>query len=138
MLNMNNLKRQHIEIETLVKAILYKVDNTEIEKNAFEIAKSISTLAGKLKIHLNEEDRSMYPSMKNSSDPKLINFHNTYQNEMKDLFSVFMDYKNKYNTRTKILSNINEFVKESKIVLTSLISRVSKEDKYLYPLLSNK
>ncbi len=137
MLKINNLKRQHSEIKDIVKNILTELDNKAVEDKAYEISKSISILAGKLKIHLNEEDRWLYPSMKNSSDPKLIKFQNIYYSEMEGLFSSFVDYKNKYNTKTKILSNINDFIDESNNILTSLLSRIEKEDNHLYPLLDD-
>ena len=56
-----------------------------------------------------------------------------YSDEMGNIHSVFTEYKNKFNTRNKILSNKEEFIKESKRVLALLVNRIEKEDLKLYP-----
>jgi len=61
-----------------------------------------------------------------------------YQNEMEGLFDVFTDYKERYNTKTKILNNVDEFIKESNHVLSVLIKRIDKENNQLYPMFKEK
>jgi len=135
MLNMNNLKRQHEDIDVILTNILKEIKSNDIEKNAMEISKHISILSGKLRIHLNEEDKWLYPSMEKSENSKLQEFNRKYQDEMKGLFGVFMSYKDKFNTKTKILNDMEGFKKETEFVFTKLKERVDRENQELYPLL---
>lgn len=45
-----------------------------------------------------------------------------------------MNYKNRYNTKTKILSDIKGFVSETYRILEILEDRIKKEDANLYPI----
>ncbi|RKD31937.1 hemerythrin domain-containing protein [Thermohalobacter berrensis] len=137
MFNIVVLKRQHEDIDKIVNNILDTIKKNKVEEKSKDISKDISILAGKLKIHLKEEDRWLYPNIAESDNPKLREFHKTYKNEMENIFDLFMSYKAKYNTKSKILSNVDKFIEESKKVLTILMKRLEKENTELYPILEN-
>jgi len=46
-----------------------------------------------------------------------------------------MSYKDKFNTKTKILNDMEGFKKETEFVFTKLKERVDRENQELYPLL---
>jgi len=77
----------------------------DIESNAASITKSISRLAGILKIHLGNEDRYLCPAMKNSSDAVLQKQASKFQDEMGSLSEEFMKFKDNYNTQSKVINN---------------------------------
>lgn len=132
MSNIANLKRQHVEILDSINSIKALTKKNSIENNAAEIAKDISMMAGKLKIHLDTEDKFLYPDLLNGEDIKLKALANNYIKEMGDICSTFTEYKNKFNTKSKILSNIFEFDKETKAIFDAIEKRINKEDTELY------
>jgi hemerythrin-like domain-containing protein len=135
MSNIENLERQHVDIKEEILHIKKAINLDNLEENAMDIAKHISLLAGKLKVHLDSEDKFLYPSLLNSENISIKTIANSYINEMGNLSGAFIEYKNKFNTRSKIMNNQQEFIKESKDVAVNLEKRIHKEDEELYPLL---
>ena len=131
----DNLKRQHEEIRASIAYILDIINKEQVEEKAMDIAKELNKLAGKLKIHLISENDFLYPDFLNSSNMKLKELAETYMNEMVGIGDSFMAYKDNYNTKTKILADVDSFVKETKETFQLLEARLNKEDKELYPLL---
>lgn len=137
MTNLSNLKRQHIEIIDNVKIITKLIHDKNFENNSNDIARNISILAGKLKIHLSSEDKFLYPNLLNHNHTEIRKKANQYVDEMGNLTVIFTDYKNKFNTKSKIMNNIDQFIKESKSIFNAIEKRIHKEDKELYVLLDN-
>ncbi|QGU95892.1 hemerythrin domain-containing protein [Clostridium bovifaecis] len=131
-----NLKRQHIEIGELIESINKLIKQNNIENDANEIAKNINILSGKVKIHLDSEDKFLYPDLLREGNDKIKSISKSYVNEMGNIAAVFMDYKNRFNTKSKILGNTDGFKKETCNVLKVLTNRLQKEDRELYPLIS--
>jgi hemerythrin-like domain-containing protein len=132
-MNISNLERQHTEIKELFKKIDEHIKSTNLMDNIDSMVWDINTLAGKINIHMRTEDKSLYPELINSNNDKLKKIATEYSEEMGDIHSIFTDYKNKFNTKSKIIANKDEFLKESKRVLALLVNRIKKEDSQLYP-----
>lgn len=130
-----NLERQHKEILDLANYILENIKNVTVEENVNEIVRSINTMSGKLKIHLLNEDKFLYPKLLNSLDVALNRFGNKYFEEMKEVTKVYENYKSKYNTANKIKDDIKSFNKETTDVFKVLANRIEREEEELYPLL---
>lgn len=133
MLNINNLERQHKEIWEVFLKIQEVVESNYVIENLDSLVMNINVLAGKLNIHMQSEDKYLYPELMKNGDEELRTIAKQYSQEMGSIHMEFNTFKNKFNTRNKILNNINEFLIESKKVLTLLHNRISKEDKHLYP-----
>lgn len=134
-MDVKSLKRQHSEIMDLAAWILDNIEKNTVEQNVNEIAQNINAITGKLKIHLLNEDKYLYPQLLKSSDEKLNSFGKKYYEEMKDVSTAYEDYKSRYNTGSKIKQNIAGFIEETKQVFKLLANRVNREEKELYPLL---
>ena len=106
----------------------------DVENNAAQLAKSISHLAGMLKIHLGNEDRFLYPVMKESTDVTLQKKASDFQDEMGGLSEEFMSFKDNYNTQLKIAKDIESAKKDIDKMCKSIIERMKREDNDLYPL----
>ncbi len=132
--SLDNLKRQHIEIEEVLNETVKLIKVGDLKLHGQAIAKNISILAGKLKVHLSAEDNYLYPDFLNNSNLDLRKTAQSYIDEMGDLSSTYMEFKGKYNTERKILKAEEDFVKESKAVFTAIEKRMNKEDKELYVL----
>jgi hypothetical protein len=131
-----NLKRQHKDVMNLADYILDNIKKHTVEQNLNVIAKSINIISGKLKIHLLNEDKNLYPYLMSSSDAKLNEFGKKYYEEMNDVTREYEDYKFKYNTANKIKDNVGEFEETTKQIFSIMSNRIDREEKELYPLLS--
>ncbi|PAB60163.1 hemerythrin domain-containing protein [Anaeromicrobium sediminis] len=135
MSNIDNLVRQHVEIKNNINTLKNIISNKNLEDNSFEIAKLINTLAGKLKVHLSSEDKHLYPRLLQDDNDKIRKTAEVYNDEMKDVYSTFTDFKMKYNTKNKINDNIISFREDTRKILNILENRIKKEDLNLFPLL---
>jgi iron-sulfur cluster repair protein YtfE (RIC family) len=135
-MNIDNLIRQHKDIFeeiTYINAIIVKKD---IDSHLSDLAIHINTLAGKLQIHLSSEDKFLYPNLLNGQDANLKNIATSYIDEMGGISDTFTEYKNTFNTKTKITSlGIPTFIVETKKILKSIETRILKEENGLYKLI---
>jgi len=127
---------QMVEAHKNIYTIISEVNNDlrDVDNNAASIAKSISRLAGMLKIHLGNEDRFLYPSMQKSSDLTLQNKASAFQDEMGNLSGEFMLFKDNYNTQSKVIKNKETAKKDIENMCKKIVGRMNREDNDLYPL----
>lgn len=133
MFDIKTLRRQHKEIYDAIsglKGSLEAVDH--LEAGAFEISQQISVLAGKLKVHLGTEDRLIYPYILEKGSDELKRIAQGYVAEMGTISDEFSNYKNRFNTKNKIISDMKGFVTETAKILKVLEDRIKKEDSNLY------
>lgn len=134
-MNVNNYLEQHNTIAEEISIIKRLVHSNKMENNTGEIALHISTLAGKIKIHLSMEDKYLYPRLKESNRPEVRKLAEQYQKEMGSLAESFVRYKDKYNTMPKIVGNEKELVTDTDSIFKAIEKRVEKEEKELYNLI---
>jgi len=132
MTTLTNLERQHHDIYEVLNKTKALINTTNLEDSGLEIAKNISILAGKLKIHLNNEDKYLYPALLKKGDSALQVKTEKYINEMGHLSKTYMSFKDKYNTRSKILASPQAFIKEANEVFEAVFERMHREDSDLY------
>lgn len=132
---MDQLKKQHESINEIIEETMKMVNGNALEANAFEIAKNISILAGKLQIHLSHEDKYLYPSLLNSEVASVKNKAQQYVREMGNLQGIFTTFKNDFNTKSKIMANPDVFVASFKTVFAAIEQRMKREDSDLYRML---
>lgn len=130
---LNQLKNQHTEILDIIKESKILVNDLS-DENKTSLAKNISRLAGILKIHLANEDRYLYPSFINSGEATLKAKSEAYQKEMGNLNTIFTEFKNSYNTKSKIDQKETEAKKAILEVFSAVEKRIDKEDHDLYIL----
>jgi len=63
-----------------------------------------------------------------------VNQAEEYQREMGNLLAKFMEFKDKYNTKIKILSEKESFFGEIEKIMRSIDVRMQKEESGLYRL----
>lgn len=135
MSNLQLLKRQHKEIGDIIKKLEELVSQDVVAKS-FDISMSIALLAGKLTIHLNSEDKYLYPDLLQHQDAKVQQVSKQFSAEMGNLFKAFANYKNMYMLSQNIKRNPTVFLDETKVIISAIKKRVEHEEKDLYPLLS--
>lgn len=134
MKNLDQLKRQHLEIHEMLNETKALIQKENLEDNSKAIAKNINNIAGKLKIHLINEDRFLYPAFLKSDRIKLKNKAQEYTVEMGDLSNVYTIFKNKYNTSSKIMADTASFLTDSDKVFKAIENRIHKEEHDLYKI----
>jgi hypothetical protein len=85
-----------------------------------EFVSHINKLAGKLNVHLSTEDKFLYPNLINGEDRQLKSMANSYIDEMGNISNVFADYRNKFNTKSKINERLDTFISETKPILNEI------------------
>lgn len=138
MINLTQLEKQHQNIKDEIKTIVDMTEKSDYENNLIEITLHINKLAGLLNVHLLSEDEFMYPALKASADSEIRAMAESYSHEMGDLVTEFSAYKNSYNTKNKVLADINEFIPATKAILNKINNRMNKEDNNLYNLIAQK
>ena len=135
MISISNFKRQHKEIEEIIKGIKNRLEANSLKTDSVKVARDLNTLAGKLRIHLRTEDNVLYPTLQEIDSIEIKRIASSFMEDMTDIAETFMNYKDRFNTSAKILSSIDEFIYESNKVFGILAERIRKEDMRLYPLL---
>lgn len=138
MRNFDNMLRQHSSIHEDIDYLISVIEKGSKDINAMEAAIRISRLAGKLNIHMLEEDKFLYPELINSSDSDIRTMANQYMSEMGYLAEEYSRFKMEYNTANKILSKPDTFILEAKKIINALLKRINKEDNELYAFIQNK
>lgn len=131
-MNLNNYLEQHKTIDSEITTIKSLINTNDLQQNAGDIALHISTLAGKIKIHLSMEDNYLYPGLQKSDDERVKKLVEDYQKEMGDLSEKFVIFKEKYNTKPKIGQNLSTLKQETTNILLAIEKRIQREEKELY------
>lgn len=138
MINMDNFMRQHKDIIEELNFIENIVNREDYLKHLDDFVPHINSLAGKLKIHLNSEDKFLYPNLINGQDTELKNMGQEYIDEMGDIANAFINYKNEFNTKSKINNKADVFVNKTQPILKEIRNRILKEENGLYKLIVEK
>lgn len=133
MLNITNFERQHKEIWEIFFSLEKVIHAKRLPENIDTLVINLNTLAGKLNMHMNLEDKLLYPELTKSNNEELKALAIQYSQEMGDISLKFNAFKTQFNTKNKITNNIDAFFIEGKEILKVLHNRLDKEDKYLYP-----
>lgn len=131
-MNLSSYLEQHKSIRDEINWIQSNLTTLKVEGNAEEIALHINQLSGKLKIHLINEDKFMYPALIASPDKEIKQMAIEYQIEMGDLQERFKAFKEKYNIKSKLLDKKESFIEEAKVVIRAIENRILKEEKEIY------
>ncbi|NFG63416.1 MULTISPECIES: hemerythrin domain-containing protein [unclassified Clostridium] len=132
-MDLKNFKRQHIEICDIIKKIEEIIIKDDISDYFDELASNINKLSGKLQIHLNTEDKFLYPNLLKDDNVKHI--AQKYVDEMGGILIQFISYKDKFNTKIKLKENKNHIVSETNSILLKITRRMNKEENELYKLI---
>ena len=84
---------------------------------------------------MQSEDKYLYSLLLNSQHTEVRKIAKDFIAEMGHIAKTFNEFKVKFNTKNKILNNINEFKLEYPKIMNAISTRLNKEDKKLYVLL---
>jgi len=134
MLRTERLRKQHEAIEEITTTIKDLLQPEAVENNAELIRKNLSSLMGKLMVHLAAEDQVLYPELLKHSDPNVVQTARKYLQELGNIKGLFAEYNNKWAIAPLIKNKPEEFIKETKELFSTLRKRIELEEKELYRL----
>lgn len=132
-MDLTNLKRQHTEIYNDLEQINNLINDNNFEDNIADFVSRLNRFAGKIQVHLNSEDKFLYPHL--LEDERYSRKAQTYIDEMGNLIDEFIQYKNKYNTRSRVESNKLTIKAETNKIMSKVRDRINKEDNDLYKII---
>lgn len=130
----DNLKRQHKELLQVANDLAAILEVGKLAKDSAAARTLLSTLAGKLSVHLQMEDKSLYPHLLSQKNEQLVSLTTKYINEMGGIKTSFDTFSKKWSNSAKIQENPEGFIRETKGMMDILFIRISKEDRELYPM----
>ncbi len=132
-MDMSSFINQHNEAVDVVKQISALISGGTVE-DAAEVRKLLSSLVGKLSIHLAMEDQSIYPKAKASDNAQLKAMAEKLETEMDGIAGALKDYSAKWILPAKINENQAEFISETNQLFEALGKRIAVEEGEFYPL----
>ena len=127
------LRQDHADLINLV-ARLKTVVSAATAPPIVELFTLRRELASTLIAHLKAEDWALYPLLMNSGDPQIAATAKAFSDEMGGLAQAFGVYAQRWDAMS-IQKNWNGFCHESNEIIAALTSRITRENRDLYPLI---
>ncbi|MBE9502665.1 MAG: hemerythrin domain-containing protein [Proteobacteria bacterium] len=130
----DDFRAKHQELLSIASQISDQLDASKLAEDAKQARSLLSTLAGKLGMHLAVEDRNLYPELLNHDDENIRATAKRFIDEMGGIADAFKTYVNKWPHSKTIQDNPGDFITETKGIFNALAARISKEDNELYSM----
>jgi len=130
-------REQHSEIMHIAADLQSTLNESSLASDASKARSILSSLVGKLKLHLSAEDKVLYPELQGSSDPKVVSLAKRFATEMSDVAPKVTEYNQRWLTPTSIMSDPGKFITETKQILNVLSNRIKRENNELYTAADN-
>ncbi len=134
-MDMSPFITQHAEAAGVIGEIETLMQGGTVQ-DADKIRALLSTLVGKLSVHLAIEDKNIYPKAKESENATLKALAEEMESSMAGLAQDLMAYSTKWASAIKINENTAEFITETKGVFDALKKRIELEETKFYPLVA--
>ena len=130
-------RAQHAELVALVSQISALLEDADLSNQAADVRNLVSSLVGKLSIHLAMEDKIFYPKLMSHGNPDVRALSKRYCEEMGSLADDFTKFNQRWLTAALIEKDPANFVAEVALILKALQTRIEKENNELYKLVDN-
>lgn len=126
----------HAELRQMIDDLrsLMTLDQLRIRPNAKTAYQLMCELAQKVKSHLAEEDRQLYPNLLIHDDPKVKSIAWGFISGEKPLRRTFEEYHKKW-LRDCDFNFTEEFLEETHEIFDMLAFRIDREEQVLFPKL---
>lgn len=131
-MDIDRFKQQHVDILERISAIR-QLAHAGVEANAAAIAQQIKQLGSVVTLHLAIEDRILYPSVRNASDPEIAEMAETYQQEMKGIAAPYLRFTKKWSEAGNVAAEPEAFRVAANTVLRDVFLRMQRENHEFYP-----
>ena len=127
-------REQHQEIARLVAALLALLEPAALRKDAAPAFGHLMDLAGKLRLHLTLEDRTLYPELLQHPNPDVRALTRLFRDEMGGIYRDFESLLHAWDSPRAIAADPKGFARELRNLFRVLAKRVEREDGELYPM----
>lgn len=133
-----NLKGSHAEMLDVISDLraMMTREQLSIRPNAITAHKLICDLADKMKGHMSEQDRSIYPDLLIQQNPKLKSMAWGFLNGQKPMRKQFDQYHAKW-LKNCDFNFSEEFVADTFEIFDMIEDRIKREESILIPTLEN-
>lgn len=135
MTTVSHLRESHAELAEMIQDLEAGLtrENLSIRTNAKAMHKLLCDLADKVRAHLGEEDKEMYPQMLTKGDAMKYTAWNFIAGQS-ELRKEFEAYYKKW-LKDCDFSFSDAFLTETRGVIGALVARIDREEKVLFPKL---
>lgn len=127
-------RQQHAELAALVVELERQLDAATLSADPTKARTLLSTLAGKLSVHLATEDGHLYPELARSSNENLKRMAVKFAQEMGPIAQTFTAYTRKWPTPSAIKADPSGFIAQTQSVMKVLKDRIKRENQEFYAL----
>lgn len=127
------LSKEHREIDALARELLGVVARTQRPEQG--LASLRWRLNHILMVHLVKEDQLLYPALRKSNNPDIAAIAIKFSAEMGGIAKQFIEYMQVWN-EASIKADWPGFCSDTRSLLTALRERVRREERDLYPRLT--
>jgi hypothetical protein len=127
------LRREHAELVEIVGRLSAVIANPQPPAMS-ELFTLRHELSFALIAHLKAEDWVLYPRLFASTDPKVAQTASEFAFEMGGLADAYVDYADKWNAHS-IEQDWSGYCAETRCVIEALTTRITRENRELYPML---
>lgn len=127
-------RAQHRELLQVAGDLARLLDHDHLAHGGGEARRLLRHLAGKLTVHLGMEDRSLYPELLRSRDPRLRDQARRFQADLGGLRLTAQEFFHRWLGTDAIASDVRGFAAAARPFLHALNARIATEDAELYPL----
>ena len=130
-----HLRESHAELNEMIQDLEAGLtrENLSIRANAKAMHKLLCDLAEKVRAHLGEEDKEMYPQLLTKGDQMKYTAWNFIAGQS-ELRKEFEAYYKKW-LKDCDFNFTDAFLTETRGIITALVARIEREEKVLFPKL---
>ena len=134
--NIESYRSTHAELMQMVSDLrsILNLDSLKIRPNAKTAHEMLCDLGDKLKVHLADEDKRIYPSLLIHEDPKVKSIAWGFISGEKPLRKTFDDYHKKW-LKDCDFEFTEDFIEETNEMFDMLVHRIEREGQVLFPKL---
>jgi iron-sulfur cluster repair protein YtfE (RIC family) len=136
MQTLESYRSTHSDLKEMIEELrtVMTVDNLKIRPNARTAYQLMCELAEKVKAHLAEEDKGLYPSLLIHEDPTVKSIAWGFISGEKPLRKTFDEYAKKW-LKNCDFNFTADFVAETNEMFEVLLARIDREERILFPKL---
>ena len=137
MQNLSVYRHRHAELTQMIDDLrsLLQPERLRIRPNAKTAYQLLCALSEKVKEHLSEEDRGLYPTLLIHDDPKVKSIAWGFISGERPLRRTFDTYHKRWLKHCEFKLDEEEFLRETAAIFAMVADRIEREEQILFPKL---
>jgi hypothetical protein len=136
MIGIDQLERQHGEIDKAMAAAMLAIDAGDASSSATSLATMLGDISRLIGSHLKIEDTEVYPILVESIDPDVSRTAQQFRDNMSGIALEFQAYVERYKVLANVTCDAPRFGYETRRIFDRIRYRMRREEVDLYPLLA--